>query len=173
MIGNLFDTCTIFVAATDNYLQYWLIKVSELKRSVNCYQPPQVFLWTYNRWPTLLLHHSVIQFQQNKWPQGVAVLSRSLSKQSAHFNPGVEEALVGTVCLSGAARRSSDLPDFICCWEHGANKQVCSTPHVGFCYLPVRFCHVYMTTIWAVALMRLNLPHPRDHDAGTCRNHML
>ena len=64
--------------------------------------------------PTLLLHHSVMQFQQNKWPQGVAVLSCSLSRHRAHLMP-----IAGRVVdskgnwLADGARYSEGFLDFI------------------------------------------------------------
>ena len=63
--------------------------------------------------PTLLLHHSVIQFQQNKWPQGVAVLPWSLSKHKAHFMPEVRVKLA-EVWLPYGTACSNDLPDLQC-----------------------------------------------------------
>ena len=62
--------------------------------------------------PTLLLHHSVIQLQQNKCPQGVAVLPWSRSKHSAHLMPEVGGARRVVVWLSDTTARSADLLDF-------------------------------------------------------------
>lgn len=77
--------------------------------------------------PTLLLHHSVMQFQQNKCPQGVAVLPWSLSKHSAHFIPVVRGVFVG-VWPPDETRCCNDLPDFRCCWESRQNKWMITEP---------------------------------------------
>ena len=61
---------------------------------------------------TLLLHHSVIQLQQNKCPQGVAVLPWSRSKHSAHLMPEVAGAGRVVVWLSDTTGCSADLLDF-------------------------------------------------------------
>ena len=61
---------------------------------------------------TLLLHHSVIQLQQNKCPQGVAVLPWSRSKHSAHLMPEVGGARRVIVWLSDTTPCSADLLDF-------------------------------------------------------------
>ena len=64
------------------------IRASEHQRNNSLLQLVKLFDGNKTS-PTLLLHHSVIQLQQNKCPQGVAVLSWSRSKHSVHLMPEV------------------------------------------------------------------------------------
>ena len=45
-----------------------------------------MFFYLNKIFRTLLLHHSAMQYQQNKWPHGVVVMSFNCSKQRGHFN---------------------------------------------------------------------------------------